>query len=63
MAAIIGFDILKLKKLCSEYRGSGKVVIANYNSPNQIIISGSIEAVRYILDEIKIFGSKINKRN
>ena len=45
MAAIIGFDILKLQKLCNEYNGNGKVVIANYNSPNQIIISGSIFSI------------------
>jgi len=61
MAAIIGFDILKLQKLCSEYKGSGKVVIANYNAPNQIIISGSIKAVRYILEESKFLGAKLTK--
>ena len=61
MAAIIGFDILKLQKLCSEYKGRGKVVIANYNSPHQIIISGSIKAVRYILEESKFLGAKLTK--
>ena len=61
MAAIIGFDILKLQKLCSEYKGSGKVVIANYNSPNQTIISGSIEAVRSILEKSKFLGAKLTK--
>ena len=61
MAAIIGFDILKLQKLCSEYKGSGKVVIANYNSPNQIIISGSIKAVRSILEKSKFLGAKLTK--
>ena len=36
-------------------------MIANYNSPNQIIISGSIKAVRSILEESKFLGAKLTK--
>ncbi len=61
MAAIIGFDDIKLKELCDSYKGSGEVVIANYNSPNQTIISGSTQAVSYIMKKSKEFGAKLAK--
>ena len=61
MAAIIGFNDTMLKELCDNYSGNGKVVIANYNSPNQTIISGSKEAVSLIMEKSKMNGAKIIK--
>jgi len=42
MAAIIGLDASEVKKICS---CSGRVDIANFNSPGQLVISGEKEAV------------------
>ena len=46
MAAIIGLDDPIVEEVCSGI--SGVVVPANYNSPGQIVISGSIEGIAEI---------------
>lgn len=43
MAAVLGLPAEALEGICREV--SGPVVIANYNSPDQLVISGSPEAV------------------
>jgi [acyl-carrier-protein] S-malonyltransferase len=46
MAAVIGLDTAEVEAACAEAsRGEAVVVIANINSPGQIVISGHIEAV------------------
>ena len=62
MAAIIGFDKNKLKKYCDEYKGPGVVTIANYNSQNQIIISGSPIAVETIMNQSRQAGAKLTSK-
>ena len=62
MAAIIGMNNEKLKDLCNKYKGSGVVVIANYNSPSQIIISGSPIAVETIMKKAKKAGAKLTSK-
>ena len=47
MAAVVGMDEAKVVQLCETARGEGEVLVpANYNSPGQIVISGSVDAVR-----------------
>ena len=43
MAAIIGLESHIIKEACKEQ--SGIVVIANYNTPNQIVISGEEKTI------------------
>lgn len=50
MAAIIGADELSLQELCEKI---GDVQIANYNSPNQLVISGKSESVEKVCALIK----------
>lgn len=43
MSAVIGLDDALVEEVCS---GQADVWVANYNSPGQVVISGSIEGVR-----------------
>ncbi len=45
MAAIIGMDAATLEAVCAEASAAGTVVIANYNAPGQLVISGEAAGV------------------
>lgn len=46
MAAIIALDDAVIEEICSRLNAEGKTVVpANLNSPGQVVISGSVEAV------------------
>lgn len=46
MAAIIGLADEKIEEICTELNQKGYIVVpANYNSPGQVVISGSKEAI------------------
>ncbi|MGQ9612511.1 ACP S-malonyltransferase [Chloroflexus sp.] len=54
MAAVIGLDAAILEQICQEVSAAlqndhshGTVVIANYNAPDQLVISGSVMAVEH----------------
>ncbi len=53
MAAIIGLSNEDVNEICREASETGYVQPANYNSPGQIVISGSIEGVRKAIDLAK----------
>lgn len=54
MAAIIGFPKERLKEICSQTGAE----IANYNSPEQIVITGQADNVEAACDIIKTEGAK-----
>lgn len=58
MAAIVGMDDAAVEQLCSEIPD---VTPANYNSPGQLVISGSVEGVRKAVEMAKTRGAKIAK--
>lgn len=59
MAAIIGLDEEPLEALCREASAEGApVVIANYNSPGQLVISGASAAVERACALAKAQGAK-----
>jgi [acyl-carrier-protein] S-malonyltransferase len=59
MAAIIGLDETQLELLCREVSAEGApVVIANYNSPGQLVISGAVAAVERACGLAKERGAK-----
>jgi [acyl-carrier-protein] S-malonyltransferase len=56
MAAILGLDDDKVEQICNSI--SDVVVPANYNSPGQLVISGSIEGVNIAIEKCKEVGAK-----
>jgi len=56
MAAIIGLETEIIEELCDSI--SGIVVMANYNCPGQIVISGEIEAIKEMIKLAKEKGAK-----
>jgi len=61
MAAVIGLEGNKLEEVCVEASVDGIVQCANFNSPGQIVISGSVEGVRKAMQLAKANGAKIVK--
>jgi [acyl-carrier-protein] S-malonyltransferase len=58
MAAIIGLGAEKVEEICRQASESGVVVPANFNSPEQIVISGSVEGVRRGMELAREAGAK-----
>jgi [acyl-carrier-protein] S-malonyltransferase len=61
MAAVIGLEPSAINELCSEASAAGVVQVANFNSPGQVVISGSVEGVCKAMDLAKQRGAKLVK--
>ena len=59
MAAVIGMDRAKVKELTQKLSSKQIVVAANYNTENQIVISGNIETVKDFIDIAKENGARM----
>ncbi|MCW5936865.1 MAG: ACP S-malonyltransferase [Fimbriimonadaceae bacterium] len=46
MAAVLGMDGPEIDVICREVEACGEVVVANDNSPGQVVISGDLDAVQ-----------------
>ena len=60
MAAIIGLPNEKVEEVCAEVSKMGKGVCgpANYNNPDQLVISGDIDAINEACEQLKAAGAK-----
>ncbi len=56
MAAILGLEDEVVEKVCAGIKAV--VVPANYNSPGQIVISGSIEGIDTAIEQLTVAGCK-----
>ncbi len=56
MAAVLGMPDAVVVEVCSSV--SATVVPANYNSPGQIVISGTVEGIREATEQLKARGAK-----
>ncbi len=61
MAAVIGLNPEAVEECCSEASASGIVQCANFNSPGQVVISGSVEGVKKGMEVCKSKGAKLVK--
>ena len=57
MAAILKFDDQKIEEICASITEE-VVVTANYNSPGQLVISGSIEGVDLAIQKLREIGAR-----
>ncbi|MFO7446294.1 MAG: ACP S-malonyltransferase [Ignavibacteriaceae bacterium] len=61
MAAIIGLEPQQVEECCREASAEGIVQCANFNSPGQIVISGSVPGVKKGMEICKTKGAKLVK--
>jgi [acyl-carrier-protein] S-malonyltransferase len=61
MAAVVGLSSQVLEEVCVEASNKGIVQCANFNSPGQIVISGSVEGVHAAMEIAKLKGAKLVK--
>jgi [acyl-carrier-protein] S-malonyltransferase len=61
MAAVVGLAPEALAEVCAAASSSGIVQPANFNSPGQVVISGSVEGVRRAMELARGAGAKMVK--
>ncbi len=61
MAAIVGLDPNAVNEITKNASEAGVVQPANFNSPGQIVISGSVDGVRKAMELAKAAGAKLVK--
>jgi [acyl-carrier-protein] S-malonyltransferase len=61
LAAVVGLSPSEVESFCVQASSAGIVQCANFNSPGQIVISGSVEGVRKAMELCKTGGAKLVK--
>ncbi len=61
MAAVIGLQPQQVEECCAEASAEGIVQCANFNSPGQIVVSGSVSSVKKAMELCKSKGAKLVK--
>lgn len=61
MAAVVGLSAEAVGEICREAASAGIVCPANFNSPGQVVISGSVTGVRKGMELARARGAKIVK--
>lgn len=59
MRAVLGLEISAVEQLIADYDGDGKVTVANHNTPAQIVISGSMDALDVVGAAAEEQGGKV----
>jgi [acyl-carrier-protein] S-malonyltransferase len=61
MAAVVGLNTEVVEEICREASSAGVVQCANFNSPGQIVISGSVGGIQKAMEIAKARGAKLVK--
>jgi [acyl-carrier-protein] S-malonyltransferase len=61
MAAIVGLDSKIVNDICAEASADGIVQVANFNSPGQVVVSGTLAGVYKAMELAKTHSAKIVK--
>ncbi len=59
MRAVLGLDINTIEELIASYQGPGAVTAANHNTPEQIVISGTMDALDEVGKGAEAKGAKV----
>jgi [acyl-carrier-protein] S-malonyltransferase len=62
MAAVVGLNEEALQKVCADVAHLGVCDLANVNAPDQIVISGAVEAVEAAMPLLQEAGARVVKR-
>ncbi len=62
MAAVVGLDLDRVEQVCAGVRSIGVCDVANHNAPDQLVISGSVEAVEAAMPQLEEAGARVVKR-
>jgi [acyl-carrier-protein] S-malonyltransferase len=63
MRAVLGLDIRTIEEIIDSYRGPGAVTAANHNTPEQIVVSGSMAALDEVGQKASARGGKVISLN
>lgn len=59
MRAVLGLSIEKIQQIIAGYNGEGVVTAANHNTPEQVVISGSFDALDVVGAQLGEAGGKV----
>lgn len=59
MRAVLGLEIGEIEKIVASYEGEGFVTVANHNTPQQIVISGTMDALDNIDPDLVEAGARV----
>ncbi len=59
MRAVLGLSIEELEEIIKQYSGKGVVTAANHNTPQQVVISGSMDGLDSLGESIEAKGGKV----
>lgn len=62
MLAIVGLKIDVVEKICDVCRNNDVLDIANYNSVEQIVVSGEMSAIERVIEELKNYHPRLVKK-
>jgi [acyl-carrier-protein] S-malonyltransferase len=61
MAAVVGLDHDRVQQLCDGVR-TGVCEVANFNAPDQLVISGATAAIDTVMPQLRDAGARVVKR-